>query len=160
MIQAAAPKGTTRDRAEAAGGAGWVRRMSGVSSLWLCTGCDLPTDFHYSNVVMCKKQALNNEELYHAMKKENILLFVTCNALPCCDVPPRSRFQEASPGSLPEARRYVQAADPSSAAGLLPGHKNLQSISFVSTPRSCRESCILINITIVRNRPLQRALQA
>lgn len=90
------------------------------------------------------------------MKKQNILLFVTCNALPCCDVPPRSRLQEARSGSLPEAR---QAADPSSAAGLLPGHKNLQSISFVSTPRSCRENCILINITIVRNGPLQRALQ-
>lgn len=129
------------------------------SSLWLCAGCDFPTDFPYSNVVMCKTQPLNNEEFYRAMKKQNILLFITCNALPCCDVPPRSRLQEASSGSLPEARRFAQAADPSSAAGLLPGHKNLQSVSFVSTPRSCRESCILINITIVRNGPLQRALQ-
>lgn len=45
--------------------------------------------------LMCKKQHLHNEEeFYHAVKKQNILLFITSEVLLCFEAPSQSRFQQ------------------------------------------------------------------
>lgn len=80
--------------------------------------------------LMCKKQHLHNEEeFYHAVKKQNILLFITSEVLLVLKLHRRadfSRGQFRSPCSKADpthqqpggAGLAAEAADPSSAAGL------------------------------------------
>lgn len=102
------------------------------------------------------------------------MLFITSNVLLCFETPSqadpsrgrcRSPRWQAGPPQQPPGRVGLAAGDcpwprcGASSRGTTLATKTCPLISFVSTLWPRRESCILINIMIVRNRLLQRASQ-